>query len=114
MRSRLPLTASEKTLPSSLPNTTCIGCPSSSTVLSTEVEAWDLLSHVDSEDMLGCEDVSSSLVTVEADRDSRSVVDASSDSAGFVGFEEVVRDSPFVAGCSLEDSVSASSAQLFT
>ena len=34
-RSRLPLTASEKTLPSSLPNTTCIGCPSSSTVLST-------------------------------------------------------------------------------
>jgi hypothetical protein len=64
--------------------------------------------------MLGCEDVSSSFVTVEADRESRSVVDASSDSVGFVGFEEDVRDSPFVVGCSLEDSVSASSAQLFT
>ena len=70
-----------------------------------------MLSHVDSEDMLACEDTSSSLVAVEAERESRSPVDASSDS---MGFELVVRDSPFVAGCSVEDSVSASSAQLFT
>src|SRR5690242_5369308 len=85
-----------------------------STLLSTEVEACDLLSHVDSDEVLGCEDASSSLVTVEADRESRSVVDASSDSAAFAGFEVVVWDSPFVVGCSIEDSVSASSAQLFT
>lgn len=54
------------------------------------------------------------MVTVEADKESRSVVDASSDSVGFVGFEEDVWGSPFVVGCSVEDSVSASSAQLFT
>ena len=63
--------------------------------------------------MLGCEDVSSSFVPVEADKESRSVVLASSDSVAFVGFEDV-RDSPFVVGCSVEDSVSVSSAQLFT
>ena len=40
--------------------------------LSTEVDACDLLSHVDSDDVFGIEETSSSLVTVDEDRAPRS------------------------------------------
>jgi hypothetical protein len=64
--------------------------------------------------MFGWDDTSSSLVTVEADRESRSGVDVPTGSAVCVEFVEDVWDSPLVLGCSVEGSVSASSAQLFT
>jgi hypothetical protein len=89
-----------------------------STDLSTDVDACDLLSHVDSEDMLGCEDTSSSLAAVEEDRASMSGVDASDTStdcegtAGFEGFWDWV--SLAAVGCSVAESVSASSAQFPT
>lgn len=87
--------------------------------LSTEVEACDLLSHVDSEDVFGIEETSSSLVTVEEDEAPRSGDDTLEVSTEWetllAGFEDDLcgRDSRD-AGWSGNDSVSVSSAQLLT
>ena len=88
-----------------------------STDLSTEVEACDLLSHVDSEDVLGIEDTSSSLVTVEAEEAPRSGEDMLEVSTEWdtllAGLEEDLcgRDSRADAESSSRRSVSSSSAQ---
>jgi hypothetical protein len=89
-----------------------------STDLSTEVEAWDLLSQVvDSEEAFGIEETSSSLVTVDEVEDARSGEDSLEASTGC----EILATLGAVcsgcaswafAGCSGRDSDSTSSAQL--
>jgi hypothetical protein len=78
-----------------------------------------LLSQVDSEDALGNEDTSSSLVTVEADeaeapRSGEDMLEVSTDWTGCAGVDEDICGwvSRAVVGCSVADSDSASSAQL--
>jgi hypothetical protein len=92
-----------------------------STDLSTEVDACDLLSHVDSEEALGSEETSSSLVTVEADdapRSGEDMLDSSTDGVGWAGVGTGAwvwaSRTVEVVDCSAAISFSASSAQLGT